>query len=84
MADHAPPNEIVNIEQAVSVNLNTPLKLVFEKEPTTYEIRVWNKYNVIATYSTFEEIKEKGKYVVEIVGTWGKSTATYVVVLDIQ
>lgn len=40
--------------------------------------------NVIATCNTFEEIKEKGKYIVEIVGTWEGSTASYVTALDIQ
>ena len=83
-ADHAPPNELVNIEQGVSVNLAETIKLDFEKEPTQYEIRVWDNNNVIATYNTFEEIKEKGKYIVEIVGTWGGSTATYVTAFDIQ
>ena len=83
-ADHAPPTEIVNIEQGVRVNLAEPVKLDFEKEPTQYEIRVWDNNNVIAMYNTFEEIKEKGKYIVEIVGTWEGSTATYVTALDIQ
>lgn len=83
-ADHAPPNEMMNIEQGVSVNLAETIKLDFEKEPTQYEIRVWDNNNVIATYNTFEEIKEKGKYIVEIVGTWEGSTATYVTAFDIQ
>lgn len=83
-ADHAPPNEMVNIEQGVRVNLAETIKFDFEKEPTQYEIRVWDNNNVIATYNTFEEIKEKGKYIVEIVGTWEGSTATYVTALDIQ
>jgi len=83
-ADHAPPNEMMNIEQGVSVNLAETIKLDFEKEPTQYEIRVWDNNNVIATYNTFEEIKEKGKYIIEIVGTWEGSTATYVTAFDIQ
>ena len=83
-ADHAPPNEMVNIEQGVRVNLAETVKLDFEKEPTQYEIRVWDNNNVIATYNTFEEIKEKGKYIVEIVGTWEGNTATYVTAFDIQ
>ncbi|MFC7686823.1 hypothetical protein [Ureibacillus sp. GCM10028918] len=84
VTDHAPPTEMVNIEQGVRVNLTEPVKLDFEKEPTQYEIRIWDNNNVIATYNSFEEIKEKGKYIFEIVGTWEGSTATYVVALDIQ
>ncbi|MGA4519686.1 hypothetical protein ACPA0F_20730 [Solibacillus silvestris] len=59
-ADHAPPTEMVNIEQGVKVNLAETVKLDFEKEPTHYEIKLWDNNNVIATYNTFEEIKEKG------------------------
>lgn len=84
LADHAPPNEMVNIEQGIKVNLTEPVKLSFEKEPTQYEIRVWNKNNVIKTYNSFEEVTEKGKYIIEIVGTWGNSMATYVVAFDIE
>ncbi len=82
--DHAPPNEMVNIEQGIRVNLNEPIKLNFQKKPTQYEIRVWDKDNVVATYNTFEEIKEKGQHIFEIIGIWGESTATYVVALDLQ
>lgn len=82
--DHAPPTEMVNIEEGVRVNLTEPVKVNFEKEPTQYEIRVWDDTNTIATYNSFEEIKEKGKYIFEIVGTWEGSTATYVVALDIR
>lgn len=38
------------------------------KKSTQYEIRVWDNNNVIATYNKFEEIKEKGKCILEIVG----------------
>ncbi|MER2170320.1 MAG: hypothetical protein ABS938_06740 [Psychrobacillus psychrodurans] len=83
-ADHDPPTEMVNIEQGVRVNPTETVKLDFENEPTQYEIRVWDNNNVIATYNTFEEIKEKGKYIFEIVETWEGSTATYVTSLGIQ
>lgn len=81
--DYAPPTEMVNIEKGVRVNLTEPVKLNFEIEPTRYEIRVWDNNNVIETYNTFDEIKEKGKYIIEIVVTWEESTATYVVALEI-
>lgn len=83
-ADHAPPTEMVNIEQGVSVNLMEPIKLDFEKEPTKYEVRLWDNNNVIKTYNSFEEVMEKGKYIFEIVGYWEDNRATYVVALDIE
>ncbi|MDN4492510.1 hypothetical protein [Ureibacillus aquaedulcis] len=84
LADFLPPTEIVNVEEGVSVNLTEPAKIFFETEPTRYEINVWDSHNMVATYNTFQEIKEKGKHVVEIVGIWEDSTATYIVALDIQ
>ncbi len=83
-AEHAPPNEMVNIEQGVSVNLKEPIKLDFEKEPTKYEVRLWDNNNVVKTYNSFEEVMEKGKYIFEIVGYWEDNRATYVVALDIE
>ncbi|WP_107943361.1 hypothetical protein MHH70_13890 [Metasolibacillus sp. FSL H7-0170] len=83
-ADHAPPTEMVNIEQGTKVNLSQPIKLDFEIEPTQYEIRLWNSSNIIKTYNSFGEIKEKGKYIIEIAGTWGDNIATYVVALEIE
>ncbi|MEO4052687.1 hypothetical protein [Solibacillus sp. CAU 1738] len=84
VADHAPPYDMVNIEESTSVNLNEPIKLNFEKEPTNFEIRVWEDKKIINTYETYEEIKEKGKYVIELLGTWEEGTGTYVFALDIQ
>ncbi len=83
-AEHAPPTEMVNIEQCISVNLMEPIKLDFEKEPTKYEVRLWDNNNVIKTYNSFEEVIEKGKYIFEIVGYWEDNRATYVVALDIK
>lgn len=83
-ADHAPPTEMVNFEQSVRVNLTEPVKLNFEKEPSQYEIRLWDSNGVIKTYNSFEEVEEKGKHIFEIVGNWEDSIATYVVALDIE
>ncbi|PPA71006.1 hypothetical protein [Jeotgalibacillus proteolyticus] len=82
--DHAPPTEMVNTEQSVRVNLTKPVKLNFEKEPSQYEIRLWDYNGIIKTYKSFEEVEEKGKYIVEIAGNWEDSIATYAVALDFQ
>lgn len=83
-ADHAPPTEMVNIEQGIRVNLTESVKLNFEKEPTQYEVRLWDNNNTVKTYNSFEEVTEIGKYIFEIIGNWGDSMATYVVALDIE
>ena len=82
--DTLSPTQMLSIEQAIHVNLSEPIVLEFEKEPTTYEIKIWEDNKTIKTYHSFEEIKEKGKYIIEIVGYWGDSRVGYVIALDIQ
>ncbi|MGE7925500.1 hypothetical protein ACQKND_20265 [Viridibacillus arvi] len=83
--DSLPPSEILNVENAIGVDLNKPIKLNFEKEPIEYEIRVWdNENNVNATYKNLDDVKEKGKMIYEILATWNEGRVSYVVALDIQ
>ncbi|PYF06784.1 hypothetical protein [Ureibacillus chungkukjangi] len=81
--DHAPPYEMVNIEEGTTVNLTEHIDVRFSIEPSSYELRLWNSEEVIATYNSFEEIKERGNYIVEVVGNWEESRATYVAALNI-
>ncbi|AXI09225.1 hypothetical protein CV093_10475 [Oceanobacillus sp. 143] len=84
-ADSIPSTELVNVEDAVSVNLNEPITLNFENEPLNYEIRVYdNNDNMIATYNDFKDIKAKEKAVYEILVTWEEGTGIYAVALNIQ
>lgn len=84
MADYAPPYEIVAIDQRANVNLAAPISLHFTKEPTEVEINLWRNQAIVKTYSSLEEIEEKGAYIIEIVATWKEGTATYVTALDIE
>ena len=81
--DHAPPNEMVNIEEGTTVNLTEPVDVRFSIEPTSYELRLWNSEEVIATYNSFAEIKEQGNYIVEILGMWNENKVSYVAALNI-
>lgn len=84
-ADSMPSTELVNIEDAVSINISKPISLNFEKEPLNYEIRVYdNNDRMIATYNDFKDIKEKGKAIYEILATWEEGNGIYAVALDIQ
>lgn len=84
-ADSLPPSEILNVEDAIGVNLNQPIKLNFEKEPIEYEIRVWdNENNVIDTYKDFDDVEEKGKTIYEILATWKAGRVSYVIALNVQ
>lgn len=84
-AESLPPTEIINVENAVSINLKETIKLNFENEPIKYEIVAYDENNsVFATYNDFKDVKEKGKTVYGIVATWDNGKAIYVVALDIQ
>ena len=78
-----PPFEIVNIENGIKFDLNETIVLNFDKKPSNFEIRIWNEKEVISTYHSFDEIKEKGKYAIEIVGYWDEGRVTYVCALEI-
>lgn len=82
-ADFMPPTDMVNIEKAITFDLQVPVHLHFEVPPTHYELRVWDDKTTIASYNSFDEIKERGKYLLEIVGYWEEGRATYVAALDI-
>nr|WP_106779126.1 hypothetical protein [Lysinibacillus timonensis] len=83
-ADSLPPTQSVNVEDAVKVNLSEPITLNFEIAPLNYEIRVWHNGIIYATYNDFEDVKEKGPMVYEILVTWEQGTCSYVVALDFQ
>ncbi|RDW17213.1 hypothetical protein [Oceanobacillus chungangensis] len=83
-ADSMPATELVNIENAVTVNLSKTIILNFEKEPLHYEIRVYDHNdNMVATYNDFKDVKRIGKSVYEILATWEEGTGIYAVALDV-
>lgn len=79
-----PPTQIVNLEDAVGVNLSEPITLDFEIAPINYEIRVWYNGTIHATYNEFKDVKEKDPMVYEILGTWEQGTCSYIFALDFQ
>lgn len=82
--DHASPNQMLTTERAIPVNLNQPVMMKSEEDPSDYEVRLWDSETVTAIYKSFEEVTAKGAYIVEIIAYWGKNESTYVTALDIQ
>lgn len=78
------PFEIVNVENSISVDLAENIILDFKPSPLNYEIKLWDEEKVISTYTSFNDIKERGSYVIEIVGYWDNGRVTYVCALNIQ
>jgi hypothetical protein len=83
-ADHAAPTQMVDIHQGRKVNLTESVHLKFAKDPQRYEVRLWDAENVIATYKSFDEVTQKGNYIVEIVGYWEQGRGTYVLALSLE
>lgn len=79
-----PPYEIVNIENSMPFDLSENIILQFDPVPSHYEIRLWDQKQVVSTYSSFDAIKERGHYTVEIVGYWNEGRVTYVCALQIM
>ena len=82
--DHASPNQMVDLIDGTEVNLNDPVEITFDSEPTKLEFNIWNEEKLTATYHSFEDIKETGPVILEIVGYWDESRATYVTALMIE
>lgn len=82
--DHAPPTDMVNILEGKPVQLTDPINMTFAVAPTSYEVNVWNDKEIISTYPTIADIQERGHCILEIVGYFGESRATYVTALTIQ
>lgn len=63
-------------------------QIKFEYEPEHYEIRIWTEDDTSTTYGSLEEIKEKGKVLLEILAHWpqgqGQGQVMYTAGLDIQ
>lgn len=84
-SESLPSTELINVDKAISADLNEHVKLSFKKEPVTYEIRVLEKDSKMnASYENFEDAKEKGQKIYEILATWEEGSCIYVVALDFQ
>ena len=81
LTDHASPNQMMESVQEIEVNLNEPVEITFDSEPTKVEFNIWNEAGIITTYHSLDEIKETGPIILEIVGYWNGSRATYVTAL---
>ena len=81
-AELLPPYEIVDINAAIPFDLKQSIRLDFEQPPINYELRIWDDKTNVSTNSSFEEIKERGKYILEIAGYWEEGIGIYMAALD--
>ncbi len=84
MVDIAAPPGLVSINDAVPFSLSKPTVLTFEHNPVSYKINIWNEEEIIATYTSFADIKERGPCIIEIAAIWDEGNITYVAAIDIK
>lgn len=73
----------IDIDEAIKFDINETIRLNFGATPLKYEIRVRDdkKHSI---YTSFYEIKERGKCIVEIICYWEQGKGTYMAALDIH
>lgn len=83
-ADSAAPPDLVKSLNQVDVTSESKIKLDFEKDPLSYQVRIWK-----TDYTTTNVNKEsyglsehKGLLVYEVLANWQEGTATYAFLLN--
>lgn len=71
--DVASPNERFAVEEAQAFSFNRQTVLQFSQQPTHYEVHLWDRERIVASYPTIEAVQEKGMYVIEVVGYWDET-----------
>ncbi len=82
--DHASPNQMLNVSDAVKVEKSALIDLQFEVAPSRVEYRVWNQEKQLETYDSIEAIDLAEPFILEVFAYFGESYATYVTALQFQ
>lgn len=78
------PTTITSEMNPPDVHLNLMTDIMFEYQPTTYEIRYKVDDTITQTIGSLNEIQHKGPVIVEFIAEWEQGNAHYWTVLDIQ
>ncbi|MFA9557730.1 hypothetical protein ACERII_10530 [Evansella sp. AB-rgal1] len=84
--DSEPPPVLLKNQEPLIVSSTNELTFVFEKPPSSYEIREWeNKFNeVLATYNDIDLENVSGVKFFDIIATWEQGTASYAFSLEFE
>lgn len=82
--DHASPNQMLDIANAVKVDKSASRNIQFEVEPSRVEYRVWNQEKMLGTYQSIEEIDLSEPFILEVFAFWGENYATYVATMQFE
>lgn len=78
------PTTITSEMNPPDVHLNLMTDIMFEYQPTTYEMRYKVDDTTTKTIGSSNEIQHKGPVIVEFIAEWEQGNAHYWTVLDIQ
>lgn len=82
--DHASPNQMLRVSDAVQVEKSASVDLQFEVAPSLVEYCVWNQEKLLDTYDAIEAIDIAEPFILEVFAYFGESYATYVTALQFQ
>ncbi|WP_027109197.1 hypothetical protein [Lacticigenium naphthae] len=83
-ADSFAPPELVKDNNSMQVTADTNVELVFEKQPESYTVRIWDNNNKVVKSSNKVVLSGKGKIIYEVLAHWEKGTASYAFSLTIE
>lgn len=81
-ADHAAPNQMLDMANGVKVDKSASRNIQFEVEPSRVEYRVWNHEKMLGTYSSLKDIDTSEPFILEVFAYWGENYATYVTAMQ--
>ncbi|WP_274310315.1 DUF4362 domain-containing protein [Solibacillus daqui] len=83
-ADHAVPNQMVNVGNAVKVDKSASRNIQFEVEPSRVEYHVWNDEKMMGTYPSLKDIDTSEPFILEVFAYWGENYATYITAMQFE
>lgn len=83
-ADSFAPPELVKNNNSIQVTADTNVELVFEEQPESYTMRIWDDDNNIVSESSEFVLPSEGKVIYEVLAHWEQGKASYAFSLNIE
>lgn len=84
-AETIPVPELVGDRKGPTVNSDTSIELMFEEEPNSYQVTIWDSADGIK--GSFKDVVldgQSGRMIYEVVATWERGTVHYFFPLTIE
>ncbi|PRY78647.1 hypothetical protein [Alkalibacterium olivapovliticus] len=78
------PPELVRMSEPTQVTEDATIEFVFEEEPRTYSVRIWDEDNTVISESNDLVLSGTGDVIYEVLAFWEQGTASYAFSLTIE